>query len=429
MLTVGTMRSVANLETIAIKLLEPKALQLLSCRPIQSLWAGYGHICRVEATRERSEDSQPSRGDENLESLILKFIQPPTKAKSGKSKSLDEGHVRKILSYQIEQYFYTHLAPQMPASVGVALCLSSVNSTAGSTHTTAMIMTDLRKTYPVAGEEEAELSQIQIHAALRWLAEFHGFWWSKVDELRNGELVLPPLDHHEQNGNTVLGEEGGVWLNGGYTYLATRRKEYADLLAESGSEWLAALCNPLEPGMLSIAEFVANFLSPAPEPLNKTVSVPGSFVEASQPYQTLIHGDIKSENLFTTAKGDAVAFYDFQYVGLGLGVCDLAKLFTCSVPLDLLLEDSDDLYRASELPMQPGEKDLLQVYLSHIGQLSGKAYDWQVFVRHWETALVDWLRFQASWGFWGNSEWLEARVRSILKDESWKGWLKDSVGG
>jgi hypothetical protein len=40
---------------------------------------------------------------------------------------------------------------------------------------------------------------------------------------------------------------------------------------------------------------------------------------------------------------------------------------------------------------------------------------------------VDWLRFQASWGFWGNTDWLEARVRSILKDQEWRDALISNV--
>lgn len=421
------MKPPPHLETIIAELLEPKDLRLLSCKPVRTLWAGYGHIYRVGATENNPEATHLGKQDAKPQSLILKLVQPPTKAKVSKRNILDEGYIRKILSYQIEQYFYTCLAPQMSASIGVASCLSSMNSTMGTTHTTAMVMTDLREIYPVAGEE-AELNYAQVHAALHWLAEFHGFWWSRVDELRKGELVLPPLDHYRQHGNTTLVGKGGVWLNGGYTYLATRRGEYEDLQADSSSEWSSVLCHSLEPGTISVGELVARFLSPAPEPSNSTVAGSESFAKASQAYQTLIHGDVKSENLFTSGKEDAIAFYDFQYVGLGLGVCDLAKLFTCSIPLDLLLEDTDDLYRVSELPMQQGERDLLEAYLLRIGHASGKKYEWDVFVRHWETALVDWLRFQASWGFWGNSEWLEARGRSIVNDKEWVGWLKDTAG-
>jgi hypothetical protein len=85
-----------------------------------------------------------------------------------------------------------------------------------------------------------------------------------------------------------------------------------------------------------------------------------------------------------------------------------------------------------ELPMDQGEEALLQLYRKTL--LSRRSpekepfnYDWEVFVKHWEAALVDWCRFQASWGFWGNTEWLEARVRSILKDASWRKWLRHEI--
>jgi thiamine kinase-like enzyme len=146
-----------------------------------------------------------------------------------------------------------------------------------------------------------------------------------------------------------------------------------------------------------------------------------------RPIESYIHGDVKSENLFTTGNGEEVAFFDFQYVGLGLGVCDLAKLFTCSVPLKMLVDAEEPL--PEWLAMGDGERRLLKQY--HKSLLRDKKpdfYGWAVFERHWETALVDWCRFQASWGFWGNTEWLEARVRSIIGDHKWRDWLLQNIG-
>ena len=197
------------------------------------------------------------------------------------------------------------------------------------------------------------------------------------------------------------------------TYLATRQKEYSSLV-DDDSEWTQPLTQPLPGQSQSISELVAAFLSPS-------VSGAGPIKD----YQTLIHGDVKSENLFTSQSGEEVAFYDFQYTGLGLGVCDLAKLFTCSVPLSMLVEDG---YVEDVLTMQAGEKKLLQRYWEKVKIDSGKEYEWDLFAQHWEIALVDWLRFQASWGFWGNTEWLEARVRSILGDEQWITTLVRMVG-
>ena len=199
-------------------------------------------------------------------------------------------------------------------------------------------------------------------------------------------------------------------------YLATRRKEYADLLADADSEWSSALCRPVPSVDASLAELVARVLSPdaSSETTSSTIS----------DYETLIHGDVKSENLFANTEGSAVAFFDFQYAGMGLGVCDLAKLFTCSVPMHMLTTEA--LTGDVALAMTAGERGLLQRYQRTISSTSGKEYPWRELEMHWSTALVDWLRFQASWGFWGNTSWLEARVRHIVGDQQWLEWVVEN---
>lgn len=395
------MGSQPEVQRVATELLASKGLRLISCNSVQTLWAGYGHICQVKACSNNTGASQ---------SLIFKYVSPPSSKSNKNVRSPDEGHTRKILSYQVEQYFYTYLAPQMPKEIAVASCLASVNTAANGANAVGMVMNDLRDPFPVAGEKRVELNDTQVYAALRWLANFHGFWWSRADEVRRAARIRPPLEHFKQHNSTELGPQAGVWLNGGYTYLATRRKEYDGLKMDEDSEWSSALCEPGGSGKTSVAELAAEFLSSS----------------AARGYQTLIHGDVKSGNLFITTKGDAVAFFDFQYVGLGHGVCDLAKLFTCSVPLRMLVGDDEALPTASTLEMQQGEEILLRKYHDQLQRTSGKRYDWSLFLRHWETALVDWLRFQASWGFWGNSEWLEARVRSILGGAEWPAWIKSA---
>lgn len=383
---------------VASALLAEKGLHLLSISLLQSLWAGYGQICRITAAESTSKQTQ---------SLVLKLISPPP------TRAGDEGHTRKILSYQIEQYFYSQLVPQLPASIPVAKCLASVNEHhPDGTSTTAMILEDLKQDYPVAGEKRGALSPTQVKAALDWLSAFHGFWWSRVEEFDRTKLVLPPLDEVKRDGQDA--SQKTIWLNGGYTYLATRRKEYDSLANDYDLEWKDPLTGLSEGQDRSISELVAAFLAPS-------VAKQGPIED----YQTLIHGDVKSENLFTSESEEEVAFYDFQYIGLGLGVCDLAKLFTCSVPLGMLLVEEDVPHI---LKMQEGEEQLLKRYWKNLREAGKKEYEWEVFVQHWETALVDWLRFQASWGFWGNTEWLEARVRSILLDEKWRRALQRSTG-
>jgi hypothetical protein len=324
--------------------------------------------------------------------------------------------LRKVYSYEVEQYFYAKMAPLLPSSVPVAKCLAIINEQhTDGTSTTAMLLSDLRQQYPVAGEKRLELSSTQVHAALAWLSGFHGFWWPRVKDMDHPAFVHSPLEEVKHSTNTS--RHKSVWLNGGYTYLATRRSEYATLVSNEDDEWSEPLTK-LGDGENSISEMVADILAP------RTGDSKGGW-GSTEAYQTLIHGDVKSENLFTSVSGEEVAFYDFQYVGLGLGVCDLAKLFTCSVPLAMLVT-YPDAPLGRELGMQSGEKALLERYWTQLKEVSKKEYAWEVFVIHWEVALVDWLRFQASWGFWGNTEWLEARVRSILKDQKWRDQVREN---
>ncbi|KAF2001665.1 hypothetical protein P154DRAFT_432576 [Amniculicola lignicola CBS 123094] len=380
---------------IANSLLATAGLQLDHIELVQSLWAGYGYIYRLTAI--------PSTNW-----FVLKLIAPPPA-----KRSQDEGNARKTLSYRVEHYFYTHLAPQLPASIAVAKCIANINEEhIDGTSTTALIMTDLQQNFPIAGESRAVLSPTQVDAALEWLASFHGFWRPRVRHLDRLSMLRPPLQEMPSTGARPTGVERTVWLNGGYTYLATRRSEYRALASDHGSEWKQLLTEPDDVTHTSIADMVAAILAPSPDGN-------GPWEE----YQTIIHGDVKSENLFTNRDGTKVAFYDFQYVGLGLGVSDLAKLFTVSVPMNLLVGSAEHVWH--ELGMQPGEEMLLKHYVKTFSATSQGQYDWSVFKQHWEMALVDWLRFQASWGFWGNTEWLEARVRHILRDGDWQLAVRD----
>lgn len=363
-------------------------LELVSCTPLQTLWAGYGHIVAIGARSPSAPGTVR---------LVLKLISPPPGS--------DEGHLRKMLSYKVEQVFYTS-DPGVP----IARCLASTRDMEGREGAdqlrgvTAMLLSDLRPDYPVAGAKRGVLPTPAVHAALDWLARFHGASRGAVGRDQLADYLLPPLEEASRRERGPGGSK--LWLNGGYTYLATRRGELADLAADSDSEWSGAFCAPDKEIGRSVADAVAAVLAPR-----------------GRAAESVIHGDVKSENLFTTRKGDAVAFFDFQYVGLGLGVCDLAKLFTCSVPQGMLADDIPHM-----LGMEAGERALLERYRGTLLQSAKEAgreaeYAWDEMLRHWETALVDWCRFQASWGFWGNTEWLEARVRHILADKGWRAWL------
>jgi hypothetical protein len=408
-------------ERVASIMLSWHSLDLVSCNKLQTLWAGYGTICAITAratTNEAAEHLSKLCGVETQAAgttypLILKLISPPSKG----ANQADEGHLRKMLSYEVEQTFYSDVVPLLGGEIAVAQCLASTRQMKGEKGEAeldgllATIMVDLSPRFPVSGGKRSALDRTQVHSALEWLARFHARSWGLLPDSLD-RYILPPLQENSRRGRRCTGNDGirqGLWLNGGYTYLATRRSEYASLARDTYSEWSDPMCKAWRGCSLSVAEMAAWFLTPR-----------------GRPIESYIHGDVKSENLFTTGNGEEVAFFDFQYVGLGLGVCDLAKLFTCSVPLKMLVDAEEPL--PEWLAMGDGERRLLKQY--HKSLLRDKKpdfYGWAVFERHWETALVDWCRFQASWGFWGNTEWLEARVRSIIGDHKWRDWLLQNI--
>lgn len=142
---IRAMTATASPETIPAELLERKVLRLQECTVIQSLWAGYGQICRMEASSSLPQGSE----DPNIppQHFILKYVQPPTKPRSLKARYLDESHIRKVL-YQFEQYFYEKLAPRMPQSICLASCSSSINSETAGTRVTTKLLSELRETHP-----------------------------------------------------------------------------------------------------------------------------------------------------------------------------------------------------------------------------------------------------------------------------------------
>lgn len=61
------------------------------------------------------------------------------------------------------------------------------------------------------------------------------------------------------------------------------------------------------------------------------------------PFQTLCHGDAKFENLCFHQNADDIAAVDFQYVGRGVGVKDLAYLATSCLEEDQLFEFDEQI--------------------------------------------------------------------------------------
>ena len=135
----------------------------------------------------------------------------------------------------------------------------------------------------------------QVRLALRWLAEFHGGW------------MMEPAE--------------GLWPIGTYWHLATRPDE------------LAAM-EPDQPLRLH-AEAIDRRLSCCQ-------------------YRTIVHGDAKVANFCFSESNDAVAAVDFQYVGGGCGMKDVAYFLgsclsegECELHADEMLETYFEALRTS----------------------------------------------------------------------------------
>ena len=199
-------------------------------KPLQALWAGYGHIFSLSA-------HSPTSPSEAVP-LILKYVQPPRSiSTNGTEDQNDEGDLRKVYSYQAEQYFYTILAPRMTASaagVHLAQCIGSTldrltaASCPSSSSTSALapskpvpialLLTDLRSSFPTPGR--TPLLRNETYATLDWLARFGGFWWAtrrRGGLIKDETLRLPPLQESALMRSDEYATPRSVWRYGGYT--------------------------------------------------------------------------------------------------------------------------------------------------------------------------------------------------------------------
>jgi Ser/Thr protein kinase RdoA (MazF antagonist) len=129
------------------------------------------------------------------------------------------------------------------------------------------------------------------------------------------------------------------------------------------------------------------------------------------PYQTLVHGDAKVANFCFSQKDSEVAAVDFQYVGKGCGMKDLAYFVGSCL---------------SEKECESKEQEILEVYFSFLSQALKKykiPCDMVALEKSWREmyfyAWTDFHRFLKGWspGHWkinGYSEKVKSRVLSKI---------------
>lgn len=193
------------------------------------------------------------------------------------------------------------------------------------------------------------LDRPQLKACLRWLAEFHATFLHESPE--------------------------GLWETGTYWHLETR------------------------PGELDALEDEA--LRNAAAPIDQQLR------EAR--FQTLVHGDAKLANFCFSAAGAGVAALDFQYVGGGCGMKDVAYFIgSC------LDEDS----------CETEEENLLRSYFTSLTEAVARRQpdiDSAALEEEWRAlfpvAWTDFHRFLKGWcpGHWKLNSYSERIARTVIE--------------
>jgi aminoglycoside/choline kinase family phosphotransferase len=283
-----------------------------------------------------------------------------------------------VHSYIVESEFYKVYSQQcIEAGINVPRSYYTDCDKSGKV---VLVMSDLRDTYLIASG--GGMYWPKFIAAVDWLARFHALHWDCTGI-----------------------ESGKLWPEGCYWRLDTRMEEYENM----GPNW-----KRLKGAAHSIADLLKHGTQQGDELPTRN--------------RTFVHGDFKSANLqfanisSTATKSGSIsshdsfecAVVDFQYVGAGYGVRDLVMLFVSSY----------DMPRQYQMAVQT-ERDMLRLYhdklmyyidLYSSNQGTSKSCDYglEELTKHYELSLLDYVRFMAGWGMWGNSEYAEQRAMELL---------------
>ena len=268
-------------------------------------------------------------------------------------------HQRKVRSYEVETQFYRHVSRRcvgfvrVPQLVGV----SEVDLDSRGEHDCreiVMVLEDLDAAGFGARKQSADPAVIR--GCLRWLAHFHATFMQ---------------EQHDQ-----------LWAVGTYWHLETRP-----------DEWEAMTPGP-----------VKDFASEIDLALN------------SARYQTLVHGDAKIANFCfpDCDSSDQVAAVDFQYVGGGVGVKDIAYFVSsCLDERDAEAQESDLLDRYFD--------ELAQALALHKPDVDAAKVEseWR---RLYPYAWADFCRFLLGWspGHWKLNGYSKRTTQAVVSELSQK---------
>ncbi|WP_146490229.1 phosphotransferase [Vibrio sp. T20] len=257
--------------------------QGLDVQVIQRLWGGYGELVRLVFSQENSAE---------LKSVIVKHVALPDKAEHPKGWNTKLSHQRKVHSYQVETEWYQSFTQEWdercPVPVGLQ-CELQENEWLIVMQDLAEIGFPLTSQFDVLAvsddlatkDTQSELAsaytleeQKQRDACLKWLANFHA-----------------------KHINVDQEQSASLWQVGTYWHLDTRPDELnalSDLQLKHQAQHIDRILREC-------------------------------------PYPTLVHGDAKLANFCFDPESEKVAAVDFQYVGHGCAMKDVALFMSSAV--------------------------------------------------------------------------------------------------
>ena len=309
---------------------------------IQRLWGGYGELVRLVFT-----DSS----DAGFNSVIVKHVALPDKSEHPKGWNTKLSHQRKVHSYQVETAWYQSFTQQWdercPVPVGLQCELAD--------NEWLIVMQDLADSgFPLtsqfdvlaasdestSGEQHHAYTPVEVkqrNACLKWLANFHA-----------------------KHINVDQGQSASLWPVGTYWHLDTRPDE------------LSALADlPLK----QQAQRIDRLLKECP-------------------YPTLVHGDSKLANFCFEPESENAAAVDFQYVGHGCAMKDVALFMSSAIrPRDC----------------QEYENEVLDTYFQHLKEALAHyqpQLSFEDVERAWRPLFyVAWADFQRFVKGWSPEHW------------------------
>lgn len=212
-----------------------------------------------------------------------------------------------------------------------------------------MVMEDLDSSgYPARNDRA---NQNQMIACLKWLANFHATF----------------LEEKPQ----------GLWKTGTYWHLKTRPDELK-VMADSD-------------------------LKQAASAIDKALS--------NAPFQTIVHGDAKLANFCFSANGTQVAAVDFQYVGGGCGMKDVAYFIGSCL-------DEHDCERLETVLLDAYFTALEKALATHQLNVDTAAVE-SVWRPLYAVAWADFYRFLQGWspGHWKIHSYSERLAKEVLNNK------------